>query len=129
MFNAVLISLGSCAVLHIAWHLFIRRSHRGEHARADEMYSPYALAVRVEREWSQPDKWQGRFTGNHDVGPDRDVFVVGMLSGELPLLSGYGNDFAAGPRTAQRFAWCDYERRAPEDISQRYDHVPVRRAS
>jgi hypothetical protein len=83
VFNAVLITLGSCAAVEIAWRLFTRRNHRGGHARTDEMYSPYTLAARVARERSQDDELL-RHTGKHQA--------VEMLSGELPLLSGYAND-------------------------------------
>lgn len=87
MFNAVLITLGSCAAIEIAWRMFTRRSHRGGHARADDMYSPYTLAARVELERSRDDD-QRRHTGKHHA--------VEMLSGELPLLSGYANDSTGG---------------------------------
>jgi hypothetical protein len=88
MFNAIVISLATCVGVQAAWHLFTCRSHRGGHARADVMYSPYTLAERVERERSQ-DANQQRDTGKHHINPPRSPHAVGLSAGELPLLSGY----------------------------------------
>jgi hypothetical protein len=86
--NAVLISFMSWVAIQVAWHFFICRSHRGGHARADVMYSPYALAERVERERSQHANQQ-RDTGKHHIDPARSPHAVGLSAGELPLLSGH----------------------------------------
>lgn len=88
MFNAVLVSITCCAAIQVFWHLFTCRSHRGEHARADVMYSPYALAERVQRERTQ-ERMAQRDTGKHHIDPSRNPLITGLLSGDLPLLSGY----------------------------------------
>ena len=52
------------------------------------MYSPYALAERVERERAQHTNQQ-RDTGKHHINPARNPRAIGLPAGELPLLSGY----------------------------------------
>jgi hypothetical protein len=85
----VLITIAACAVAYGIWHLFTCRDHRGGHARADVMHSPYTLAERVEREWEQRDA-ERQDTGKHHirVGPD-ELSDTGLLSGDVSLLSGY----------------------------------------
>lgn len=79
--NAVLLSIVACAGIQVAWHLFTLRSHRGEHSRADALYSPYSLVARVERERRELCD-----SGKHHVRAGESMGVGGR---ELPLLSGY----------------------------------------
>lgn len=85
----VLITIAACAVACAIWHLFTCRDHRGGHARADVMHSPYTLAERVEREWEQRDA-ERQDTGKHHIrtGPN-GLSSTGLLSGDVSLLSGY----------------------------------------
>jgi hypothetical protein len=76
----VLVSVACCVAVHVAWHVFTCRGHRGAHARADVMYSPYVLAERVRRE-------RLGNLGRHHLDPGSAT--TGLLSGEVLLLSGH----------------------------------------
>lgn len=78
--DAVLLSVVACAGIQVAWHLFTLRSHRGEHARADALYSPYTLAERLEKE-----RRESHELGKHHIRTNGS----GVASRELPLLCGY----------------------------------------
>jgi hypothetical protein len=79
--NAVLLSIVVCAGIQVAWHLFTLRSHRGEHARADALYSPYSLVARIEQERRELCD-----SGKHHI---RAGESPAMARQDLPLLSGY----------------------------------------
>jgi hypothetical protein len=79
---AVVVAVACCVAVQVAWYLFTCRAHRGEHARADLVYSPYALAERVRREQARPP-------GRHQLDPRRDPRPTGLLSGDVRLYSGY----------------------------------------
>ena len=76
----VLITLAGSGGGYGAWHWFERREHRGGHARHDALNSPYALASRVARE---------QVHGRHHLRDYEAVAAATLLSGEMPLLSGY----------------------------------------
>jgi hypothetical protein len=92
---AVLITLVGSAGVYGAWHWFERREHRGGHARHDALNSPYAVADRIARECAN-DRARRRGTGRHHLREHPDAATTALLSGEMPLLSGYGSQ--SGPR-------------------------------
>lgn len=101
-FCTVLITIAVCAAAYGMWHLFTRRDHRGGHARADVMHSPYALAERVERECEQQEA-ERQDTGKHHIRTDpRRLPGAGLLSGDAPLLSGYACTVATSTPSSAR---------------------------
>lgn len=84
---AVLITLVGSAGVYGAWHWFERRDHRGGHARHDALNSPYAVANRIAQE-CEHDR---HGTGRHHLRERPDSATAALLSGEMPLLSGYGS--------------------------------------